>query len=94
MNKKLNRLLRPHMGVYFTALGGFSALAMLMEQYWLGAIMAGSALLLYALYHLDRNYRRRELQNFLQKAENTLEASSRGDAPFPELCPEFCRQFR
>ena len=48
-------------------LGAF-ALAMLMEQYWLGAVMAGASLLLYALYHLDRNYRRRELQKYLQQA--------------------------
>ena len=70
VNHKLDKLLRPHMGVYFAAMGGFSALAMLMEQYWLGAVMAGASLLLYALYHLDRNYRRRELQKYLQQAEN------------------------
>ena len=85
VNQRLNRLLRPHMGVYFAAMGGFSALAILMEQYWLGATMAAAALLLYAVYHLDRNYRRRELQKYLQSAENTLESSSRGDAPFPAV---------
>ena len=85
VNHRLDRMLRPHMGVYFAAMGGFSALAMLMEQYWLGSIMAGVTLLLYALYHLDRNYRRRELQKYLQQAENTLESSSRGDAPFPAV---------
>ena len=46
VNQRLNRLLRPHMGVYFAAMGGFSALAILMEQYWLGATMAAAALLL------------------------------------------------
>ena len=85
VNHRLDKLLRPHMGVYFAAMGGFSALAMLMEQYWLGAIMGGAALLLYALYHLDKNYRRRELQKFLQQAETTLESSSRGEAPFPAV---------
>ena len=85
VKNKLNRLLRPHMGVYFAAMGAFSALAMLMEQYWLGATMAGAALLLYAVYHLDRNYRSRELQRFLQSAENTLEGSSKGDSPFPAV---------
>ena len=85
MKHRLDRLLRPNMGAYFAAMGGFSALAMLMEQYWLGATMGGAALVMYALYHLDKNYRRRELQKFLQSAENTVESSSRGDAPFPAV---------
>ena len=85
VKNRFNRLLRPHMGFYFAAMGGFSAVAMLMDQYWLGATMAGASLLMYALYHLDRNYRRRELQKFLQQAENTLESSSRGEAPFPAV---------
>ena len=85
MKHRLDRLLRPNMGAYFAAMGGFSALAMLMEQYWLGATMGGAALVMYALYHLDKNYRRRELQKFLQSAENTIESSSRGDAPFPAV---------
>ena len=85
MKHRLDRLLRPNMGAYFAAMGGFSALAMLMEQYWLGATMGGAALVMYALYHLDKHYRRRELQKFLQSAENTIESSSRGDAPFPAV---------
>ena len=85
VKNKLNRLLRPHMGVYFAAMGVFSALAMLMEQYWLGATMAAAAMLLYGVYSLDRNNRRRDLQRYLQSAENTLEASSKGDAPFPAV---------
>ena len=85
MKHRLDRLLRPNMGAYFAAMGGFSALAMLMEQYWLGATMGGAALVMYALYHLDKNYRRRELQKYLQSAENTIESSSRGDAPFPAV---------
>ena len=83
VKNKLSRLLRPHMGIYFGLMGVFCVVALLMEQYWLGAIQACAALLLYALYHLDRSYRRRELQRFLQKTENTLEYSSRGEAPFP-----------
>ena len=59
VKKKLNRLLRPHMGVYFGTMGGFCAVAMLMEEYWLGATMAAAAAVLFALYSLDRNYRRK-----------------------------------
>ena len=83
VKNKLSRLLRPHMGIYFGIMGAFCVVALFMEQYWLGATQACAALLLYALYHLDRSYRRRELQRFLQKTENTLESSSRGEAPFP-----------
>ena len=85
VNNKLNRLLRPHMGVYFGVMGAFSAVAMLLQQYWLGATQAAAALLLFALYNLDRNYRRRELQKYLQASENTVEASGRGEAPFPAV---------
>ena len=61
VKNKLNRLIRPHMGLYFAAMGAFSAVAMLMEQYWLGATMGAAVLLMYALYQVDRNFRNRQL---------------------------------
>ena len=85
MNKKLNRLLRPHMGFYFAAMGICSLVALVFEQYWLGAMEGAAALALYGIYSLDRTYRQRELQKYLQEAENTLESSSRGDSPFPAV---------
>ncbi len=85
MNKKLNRLLRPHMGVYFSAMGICAVIALFFEQYWLGALEGAAALALYGIYSLDRGYRQKELQRYLQDTENTLESSSRGDAPFPAV---------
>ena len=85
MKNKINRLLRPHMGVYFVTMGIFSGLAMLAEQYWLGAAMGAAAALLFALYNLDKNYRRRQLLQYLEKEENALESSGRGEAPFPAV---------
>ena len=85
MNKKLNRLLRPHMGLYFAAMGICSLVALFFEQYWLGAMQGAAALALYGIYSLDRGYRQKELQKYLQEAENTLEFSSRGDSPFPAV---------
>ena len=85
MKKQVSRLLRPHMGLYFGAMGIFSGVALLLEQYWLGAAIGTAALLLYALYHIDRNYRRRQLLRYLEREENSLEASSRGEAPFPAV---------
>ena len=85
MKNKLGRLLRPNMGFYFAAMGVFCAVSLALEQYWLGTIQGVCALLLYALYHLDRSYRRRELQKYLQEVENTLEYSSHGESPFPAV---------
>ena len=85
MKNKLKKLLRPHMGVYFSVMGVFAILSLLMQQYWLGAIQGTAAALLFAVYNLDRTYRRKELQKFLQEAENSPESTSKGDSPFPAV---------
>ena len=85
VKNRLNRLLRPHMGVYFGIMGVFSGIAMLMEQYWMGAVMGGAAALLYVAYNLDRSYRRKQLLKYLEKEENAMESSGRGEAPFPAV---------
>ena len=85
VKNRLNRLLRPHMGVYFGAMGVFGGVAMLMEQYWLGVAMAAAAAVLFMSYNLDRNFRRKKLLRYLEKEENALESSSRGEAPFPAV---------
>ncbi len=85
VKNKLNRLLRPNMSIYFAAMGVFSGIALLLQQYWMGTIMGLTAFLLFTLYNVDRNYRQKELQKYLQEAENTLEFSSHGDAPFPAV---------
>ena len=66
MKNKLNRLLRPNMSVYFAAMGVFSGIALLLQQYWLGTIMGIAALLLFTLYNMDRGYRQKELQKYLR----------------------------
>ena len=85
MKNKLNRLLRPHMGMYFTVIAIFGGLTMLLEQYWLGVSMLFAATLLYALYNVDRIYRRRRLLQYLEQESNSLESSGRGEAPFPAV---------
>ena len=85
VKNRLNQLLRPHMGVYFGAMGVFGCAALLMEQYWLGVAMAAAAAVLFLSYNLDRNFRRRKLLRYLEKEENALESSSRGEAPFPAV---------
>ena len=82
---KLKRLLRPNMSVYFTAMGVFSAVALIMQQYWLGTIQGVVALLLYAIYNMERRYRHRELSKYLLEQESTLEFSGHGRSPFPAV---------
>ena len=85
MNKRLTRLLRPGMGVYFVAMGVFCFAALLSRQYWLAAAEGVVTLILFAGYMTDRNRRARDIQHYLQSAPNTLEAVSHGDSPFPTV---------
>ena len=85
MNKKLGRLLRPGMGMYFFAMAAFCAGALLLGHYWLAAAETVITLVILMLYVMDRNRRERQLQQYLQTADNTLEASSHGEAPLPAV---------
>ena len=83
MRKRLGRLLRPGMGVYFIAMAGFCLVALLMELYWLAL---GEGLLtaaMFGFYMLDRHQRTNEIRRYIRRANNTLEAIGQGDSPFP-----------
>ena len=83
MNKKLGRLLRPGMGGDFLVLGAFCAAALLEGHYWLAAAETAVTLLMFILYIMNRTFRDRQIQNFIQSAANTLEATSQGEGPLP-----------
>lgn len=85
MNKKLSRLLRPGMGGYFLVLGAFCAAALLEGHYWLAAAETAVTLLMFILYIMNRTFRDRQIQNFIQSAANTLEATSQGEGPLPAV---------
>ena len=85
MNKKLGRLLRPGMGMYFLVMAGFCAAALLEEQYWLAAAETSVTLLVFMLYIMSRNRRDRQIQQYIQTASNTLEATSQGESPLPAV---------
>ena len=85
MNKKLGRLLRPGMGGYFLVLGAFCAAALLEGHYWLAAAETAVTLLVFILYIMNRTFRDRQIQNFIQSAANTLEATSQGEGPLPAV---------
>ena len=83
MGKRLGRLLRPGMGMYFLVMGAFCAAALVLGQYWLAAGESVVTLVVFLLYSLGRRSRDRKLRSFLQENSNTLEAMGGGVSPFP-----------
>ena len=85
MNRKLGKLLRPGMGMYFLVMGAFCAATLIVGEYWLAAVESAVTLVIFLLYVAHRNYRDRRIQRYIQSAENTLEATSRGESPLPAV---------
>ena len=85
MNRKLGRLLRPGMGSYFFVMAAFCAATLLEGSYMLAAAEASVTLLVFTLYITNRNRRDRQIQQFIQEAANTLEATSQGESPLPAV---------
>ena len=85
MNRKLDRLLKPGMGVYFFVMAAFCAAALLQGYYWLAAVETSVTLVVFMLYVMNRNRRGRQLQRYIQSMSNTLEATSQGDSPLPAV---------
>ncbi len=85
MNRKLTRLFRPGMGGYFLVMGAFCVAALVEEHYWLAAVETAVTLLVFILYIMNRTFRDRQIQSFVQSAANTLEATSQGEGPLPAV---------
>ena len=85
MNRKLGRLLRPGMGIYFFVMAAFCVAALLEGQYWLAAAETSVTLLVFMLYIMNRNRRDRQIQQYIQTAANTMEANSQGESPLPAV---------
>ena len=83
MNKKLDRLLKPSVGIYFFVLLGFGVAAALLEQYILAGAELGITILLIVAYLIFRNHRNRELQSFIQAATDEMNNTEGAEAPFP-----------
>ena len=83
MNKKLGKLLRPSMGIYFVFLFAFCAVAVLARQYILAIAELAIAGLLFAAYLLDKNERRRKLQKYARELAGQQAQLSKGESPFP-----------
>lgn len=85
MNKKLGRLLRPSMGLYFVILLGFCSLALAMHQPVLAMVQAGVSLVIFAIYLLDKKERRRRLQAYARQLAGQESGLRNGETPFPLL---------
>ena len=85
MNKKIGRLIRPNMGVYFVLLFGFVIAAAYLQQFLLAGIELGVLAVGLALYLVLRANRKKQLKLFLEKATD-VQSGVRGQRPpFPML---------
>lgn len=85
MTKKLARLINPSTGLYYFVMLGFGVLALVWHAYLLAVIQLAVTALLLGLYFIQRKYRRKELQAFIQKATDEMNTVSGAEAPFPML---------
>ncbi len=83
MNKHLDRILRPGMGPYFAVMAMFCAAAFLRNHPVLGGVETAITLILFVAYLIDRNHRKRELQQYIQSVTDSMDGVSHGDSPFP-----------
>ncbi len=85
MNKRLKRLFWPGLWVYFLVMAGFVTAAVLTENYILAAAQGAVLAMLMMYYVLTRNYRRREIHNYVKEKFADCEQYSGTDTPFPQV---------
>ncbi len=85
MDKKLGRLLRPRMGMYFLVLVLFTLGAVLSQAYILAAVEAVVTLALVIVYLIRQRKRHRELQTYLNSAMDAVSSARETESPFPVL---------
>ena len=83
MKKKLDRLLRPGMGMYFAVMGVFCFAGLVRGHLLLASVETFITLGVLIVYTIDRSRRHRELQRYIRNATDELEGVSHGDSPFP-----------
>ena len=85
MNKKLAKLLQPAMGGYLVVMLGFAIAAALFQNYLLAGIELIVTALVLVIYRMDRNNRRKKLQNFVQSYMDDMSGAKGTQSPFPML---------
>ena len=85
MKKRLGKLIRPNMGLYFAVLLIFCAAALYVGEYWLAAAEIMFTLLVFLVFTMVRNRRDKKLRQYVQSMSNTLEGMGQGESPFPAV---------
>ena len=83
MNKKIGRLLRPNMGVWFALMFAFVAGAAWMQQYLLAGVELAVWLLTMSLYLVYKSNRRKQLRAFTEKTIDDQTGIHGQRPPFP-----------
>ncbi len=83
MNKRLGKMLRTHVWIYYVLLGVFAVSAAVMQQYVLAAVQSAIVLIAALIYMISMRTRRRELQQFVKKATDLQTGTSGAESPFP-----------
>ena len=85
VNKKLDRIIRPGVGIYFVVMLCFCLAALLMDHTVLAVAEGMITGTLFVGYLLLRKLRHRSLMRFLQQSPNTVETKGLGKHPFPSV---------
>ena len=83
MDKRINRLLRPDMGLYFIFLFGFAVASALMHQYVLAGVELAALTLGLVVYLLRRVHRKKQLKQYMEKAIDQQSGIAGQRTPFP-----------
>ena len=82
MNKKLGRLIRPSMGLYFICMLLFAVGTLLLDHPIIAAAEGGATLLLFVGYQIGKVRRRKSLASYIQSATDTVNSTGK-DMPLP-----------
>jgi len=85
LNKRINRLLRPDMGLYFILLLGFAVASIMMQEYVLAGVEFAALALVLLVYLLRRVNRKKQLKQYMEKAIDAQSGITGQRTPFPML---------
>jgi len=83
LNKRIGRLLRPNMGLYFVLLFVFVVAAAAQKAYALAGIELAAWALIMTLYLVNSSNRKKKLKAFVEKTNDTLTGVDGQRPPFP-----------
>lgn len=85
MNKKLKRLIQPGLGLCFAVMALFAAATAAFGSVWLAGAEAVAAAALFVYYIYRRNFRRKELEEYLRSLNDVPDEAKQGKIALPML---------